>query len=95
MDARLSGEIERAFLGELRRLAARIAFDASADVRRQHVYKTYALVVACAEASEADGEEFFVLGAHRPSEKARAHLHSSFATGLFNLEAWAAPAPRS
>ena len=40
MQKRMASELERDFLGELRRLAARIFCDAEQDVRREHAYKT-------------------------------------------------------
>lgn len=93
--ARLPTDLEEKFISELRRLAARISSDATDEVRREHAYKTYALVAACAAAldgaSSAAERDFFVLGADRPAEKARAHMHASFALGLFDVAGWAEP----
>jgi hypothetical protein len=99
--------VEAAFVHELRRLAERIAYDARAQLQlqREHAYKTYSLVAACAAKLEASGalpgalvkdapssasdvEDFFVLGAFRPSEKARAHMHASTVLGLFDVAGW-------
>ena len=90
LSSRLPSDLEAAFIAELRRLAARIAYDLpSPEAIAAHAYKTYALVVACAAAMDGGGGEFFALGAHRVAEKARAHMHSSFALGLYDLSGWA------
>ena len=106
--ARMPATVEAAFVHELRRLAERIAYDARAQLQlqREHAYKTYSLVAACAAKLEAsgalpgavvkddapssasDGGDFFVLGAYRPSEKARAHMHASVVLGLFDVAGW-------
>ena len=105
--ARMPAPVEAAFVHELRRLAERIAYDARAQLQlqREHAYKTYSLVAACAAKLEASGalpgalvkdapsrasdvEDFFVLGAFRPSEKARAHMHASTVLGLFDVAGW-------
>ena len=106
--ARMPAPVEAAFVHELRRLAERIAYDARAQLQlqREHAYKTYSLVAACAAKLEAsgalpgavvkddapssasDGGDFFVLGAYRPSEKARAHMHASTVLGLFDVAGW-------
>jgi hypothetical protein len=55
--ARMPAPVEAAFVHELRRLAERIAYDARAQLQlqREHAYKTYSLVAACAAKLEASG----------------------------------------
>ena len=42
-------------------------------------------VVSEAARSAPPGDGFFTLGQFRSAEKARAHLHSSYATGIYDL----------
>jgi hypothetical protein len=105
--ARMPAPVEAAFVHELRRLAERIAYDARAQLQlqREHAYKTYSLVAACAAKLEASGalpgalvkdapsrasdvDDFFILGAFRPSEKAIAHMHASTVLGLYDVAGW-------
>jgi hypothetical protein len=45
-------------------------------------------LVKDAPSRASDVEDFFVLGAFRPSEKARAHMHASTVLGLFDVAGW-------
>lgn len=74
----------------LRPLADRIIADCPPDKRKEHHSKTYCLMSAISveiERIKLDGSsaDFFALGQFRSIEKARAHLHSSTALGIFDL----------
>ena len=82
-----------AFLAELCALASKISAEAPPDKRREHASKTYCLVAAVARevARVGEGADFFVLGQFRGVEKARAHMHSSYALGVYDCARFAAP----
>tara|TARA_B100000795_G_C22750540_1_gene419226 strand:- start:133 stop:516 length:384 start_codon:yes stop_codon:yes gene_type:complete len=83
-------ELEDNFNSTLSRLAERILNDCPEDKRNEHQSKTYFLVSAiykevCRRKESKQNLEFFVLGEERSIEKARAHMFSNSATGLFEL----------
>ena len=87
-----------ALIDGLTALAARVTADAPPDKRAEHASKTYALVAAVARerARRGAAAEFFVVGSPRKVEKARAHLHSSMALGVFDVSGLVpAPPPAS
>ena len=73
-DAKLKEYFDKGMLKEFR-----------ARVKSKHASKTYA-TVAAAVAPAAAGE-CFIIGQFRGGEKARCHLHSSFAVGLYAVVA--------
>ena len=79
--------LERRFCAELCTLDERIMADVPAEKRGEHASKTYHMLVCAAEAARSapPGDGFFTLGQFRSAEKARAHLHSSYATGIYDL----------
>jgi hypothetical protein len=82
-------ELEDRFNSTLSCLAKRILNDAE-DKRIEHQSKTYVLVSeihkeVCRRKKSNTNFEFFVLGEERSIEKARAHMFSNSATGLFEL----------
>ena len=79
--------LEARFCAELRDLDRRISREMPAAQRAEHTAKTYRMVVAAADAARdaLPGASFFVLGSLRLAERAHAHLHSSYATGLYDL----------
>ena len=79
--------LERRFCAELCTLDERIMADVPAEKRGEHASKTYHMLVSAAEAARSapPGDGFFALGQFRSAEKARAHLHSSYATGIYDL----------
>ena len=79
--------LEARFCAELRDLDRRISREMPAAQRAEHTAKTYRMVVAAADAARdaLPGAIFFVLGSLRLAERAHAHLHSSYATGLYDL----------
>ena len=79
--------LERRFCSELCTLDERIMADVPAEKRGEHASKTYHMLVSAAEAARSapPGDGFFALGQFRSAEKARAHLHSSYATGIYDL----------
>ena len=86
-ERRLAPASEAAFCEQLRTLSARIMADVPAEKRGEHASKTYHMLVSAAEAARSapPGDGFFALGQFRSAEKARAHLHSSYATGIYDL----------
>ena len=85
LGARVPPAVEKAYLDGLCTLTERILGDAPAAKRAEHASKTYA-TVAAAVAPAAAGE-CFIIGQFRGGEKARCHLHSSFAVGLYAVVA--------
>jgi len=87
--SRMPTDLEGRFCAELRSLAADIAAAVPDAKRSEHFSKTYWMmtkVAAEAEAVAAAGSAPFVaIGQFREAEKARAHLHSSTACGLFDV----------
>jgi hypothetical protein len=80
------------FAEENSRLARQVEEDATAEHRAQHSAKTYALVAAVhaetrrrAETGSGAGGGFFVVGMYRGAEKARPHMHSSYALEVYDL----------
>ena len=84
---RVASALEMRFCAELRTLDQRIMADVPAAKRGEHASKTYHLFVSAADAvrDAPPGDSFFALGQFRSAEKARAHLHSSYATGIYDL----------
>ena len=84
---RAASVLEMRFCSELRSLDQRIMADVPAAKRGEHASKTYHLFVGAADAvrDAPAGDSFFALGQFRSAEKARAHLHSSYATGVYDL----------
>ena len=79
-------ELERPFLESLSMLAERILKDCPEEKRGGHLSKTYFLISRIyQEVQRREGEKFFALGAQRGAEKARAHMFSNTACGLFEL----------
>ena len=84
---RVAAVLETRFGAELRTLDQRIMADVPAAKRGEHASKTYHMFVAAADAvrDAPPGDSFFALGQFRSAEKARAYLHSSYATGIYDL----------
>lgn len=87
-ERRLPRERERAFSNELVSLSNKVLSDVPPAKRCEHASKTY-WMLACIISEEARkrGGDFVALGRFRSAEKARAHMHSTTATGLFDLAA--------
>ena len=84
---RVASALEMRFGAELHTLDQRIMADVPAAKRGEHASKTYHLFVGAADAvrDAPAGDSFFALGQFRSAEKARAYLHSSYATGIYDL----------
>lgn len=84
---RVASALEMRFCSELRALDQRIMAEVPPPKRGEHTSKTYHMFVAAANAlrDAPAGESFFALGQMRKVEGARAHLHSSYATGVYDL----------
>eukprot|EP00908_Phaeocystis_cordata_P003532 Transcript_13872.p1 GENE.Transcript_13872~~Transcript_13872.p1 ORF type:complete len:406 (+),score=189.68 Transcript_13872:932-2149(+) len=84
---RVGAALELRFCAELRTLDQRIMADVPAAKRGEHASKTYHMLVGAADAARdaPPGDGFFALGQFRSAEQARAHLHSSYATGIYDL----------
>ena len=84
---RVASALEMRFCSELRALDQRIMAEVPPPKRGEHASKTYHMFVATADAlrDAPAGESFFALGQFRSAEKARAQLHSSYATGVYDL----------
>ena len=84
---RVPSALEMRFCAELRALDQRIMADVPVAKRGEHASKTYHMSVAAADAvrDATPGDSFFALGQFRSAEKARAYLHSSYATGIYDL----------
>ena len=84
---RILHHVELRFCAELRTLDQRIMADVPAAKRGEHASKTYHMLVGAADVARdaPPGDGFFALGQFRSAEKARAHLHSSYATGIYDL----------
>lgn len=93
LERRLGAPAQAAFHRQLARLAAQILAAAPAELRKEHASKTYCLVAAThAEvARRGAAADFFVTGQWRGAEKARAHLHSSYALGIYDVSQFAVP----
>ena len=65
--------------------------DVPAAKRAEHASKTYHMFVCAADAARdappgvGPDTGFFALGQFRSAEKARAHLHSNYATAIYDL----------
>ena len=72
---------------ELRAVDGHIMRDVPADKRREHASKTYHMMLCAADAERDSppGVGFFAIGQFRSAEKACAHLHSSYAGGIYDL----------
>ena len=102
LEQRVERDVEESFGDALLALDAQIMADAApAGKRAEHASKTYHLQACCirllrreapTEAPGADGRvdgaarPFVAVGMYRGSEKARAHVHSSYCTGLYRLD---------
>jgi len=84
---RAASVLEMRFCSELRSLDQRIMADVPEAKRGEHASKTYHMCVAAADAvrDAPPGDSFFAVGQFRSAEKARAYLHSSYATGIYDL----------
>jgi hypothetical protein len=77
-------DVEEAFMRELRMIATNIIKDTPDAKRKEHASKTYHMLSCIGGLAEKD-KEFFALGRFRSSEHARAHMHSSYAMGVYSL----------
>ena len=79
-------ERESPFLETLSKLAEQILRDCPEEKRFGHLSKTYFLISQIyQEVQQRKGEEFFALGVYRGAERARAHMFSNSACGLYEL----------
>eukprot|EP00310_Coccolithus_braarudii_P024660 CAMPEP_0183351112 /NCGR_PEP_ID=MMETSP0164_2-20130417/23368_1 /TAXON_ID=221442 /ORGANISM="Coccolithus pelagicus ssp braarudi, Strain PLY182g" /LENGTH=312 /DNA_ID=CAMNT_0025523215 /DNA_START=60 /DNA_END=998 /DNA_ORIENTATION=- len=80
-------EVEAGFTLQLRGVVDQIMALATSEDIVQHSSKTYWIFDQIAREKERRGpdEPFFIMGTMRSAEGARAHLHSSFGTGVYEL----------
>ena len=88
--SRMTADLESRFCAELRSLAADISAAVPDSKRSEHFSKTYwMMAMVAAEAADVavagSAAPFVAIGQLRSAEKARAHLHSSTALGLFDV----------